>query len=409
MRSNLALLILFFCFSGCDEDGAEAGDSTDAQGVRDNGTDTQLVVDSGSNTQPADDGVVDRNSDVQPRPDAGDLSYSTTIFENLRLSSHAEDEHFQSATAKVDFGEGPYASVALEVELNTTCYPFSAWRENPPPEGENWPADCDAFDRNFEFTLDEPKEGSSTPPAIELLRAITPFGGPMRFEVDVTDVVNGLPGIHQLKVHITTWSDAAGQVSGSHGGWNVTARLRFTPGPAPRQVLAVIPIYNGDQGAPLLDEPSFTLRIPEGANAARLEYRITGHGGANDPSRACTGPAEEFCQREHIVELDGEEVDRFIPWRDDCGELCSDARYGSDSEGFDYCLENPCGAIRSGRASRANWCPGSLTPPRIWTEAELPSLSITGEHALSWRIQGLVEGGSWRVSMLYFAFKTTSP
>ena len=36
--------------------------------------------------------------------------------------------------------------------------------------------------------MDEP-EVDTDPPALELVRAVTPFGGPHHFEVDITDVV----------------------------------------------------------------------------------------------------------------------------------------------------------------------------------------------------------------------------
>src|SRR5205814_1914539 len=83
--------------------------------------------------------------------------------------------------------------------------------------------------------LDPPaKDGD--PPAIELIRAITPFGGPLHVEADITDVLNGLPGPHRLQAYIDTWSDSAGRVSGSDGGWTVSARVKVQPGSSPRRV-----------------------------------------------------------------------------------------------------------------------------------------------------------------------------
>src|SRR5690606_17743400 len=126
------------------------------------------------------------------------------------------------------------------------------------------------------------------------VRAITPFGGPLDFEIDVTDVANGRPGAHELAVSIATWSDASGQVTGSNGGWNVTARFEMVPGPAPRNVLAVTPLYDGSQTTP--DSPAVELEVPAGTTSSRIEYRVTGHGGV---AFGCgTSPAEEFCQRQ---------------------------------------------------------------------------------------------------------------
>src|SRR5438094_104899 len=110
-------------------------------------------------------------------------AYTIEAFDSVRISSHSEEPNFQKASATLDFKDGPFASALLIVDLATTCYPFENW--STPPAGQNWPADCDAFDRNFEISLDG---------KLELMRAITPFGGPEHQEIDITDVVNGLLG-----------------------------------------------------------------------------------------------------------------------------------------------------------------------------------------------------------------------
>src|SRR5579859_7452328 len=158
--------------------------------------------------------------------------YTLQAFDAVRIHSHSDEPDFQKATAMVDFHDGPFVSATLIVDLTSTCYPFQNW--TPVPMGQNWPADCDAFDRNFEFALDD---------KLELMRAITPFGGPEHQEIDITDVANGLGGMHTLSVTIPTYSDAAGMVSGSDGGWNVSAQLVMTPGAAPRKVVAVVPLF----------------------------------------------------------------------------------------------------------------------------------------------------------------------
>lgn len=325
-------------------------------------------------------------------------------FNRVRINSHSDQENFQNAITEIEFGEGPFQHVSLEVELDTTCFPFESWlgpnAENRPPSGERWPADCDAYDRNFEFSLNDP-EGPEDPPGIELVRAITPFGGPMRFEVDITDIANGLgPGKHRLRSHITTWSDGDGQVSGSNGGWYISARVKAILGPAPRKVLKVIPIFNGSHGPP--GPGALSFEVPEGVKETRLEYRATGHGGVSVFGGGCVGGAEEFCKREHRLYLDGQTFATERPWRDNCGELCTEAtsEYLADT----YCAENPCGAKASVRAPRANWCPGSVTPPLTWA---LPELSSPGEHSFEWKITPFVEGGSWRISATLFAFGDT--
>lgn len=327
-------------------------------------------------------------------------AYSIAAFNNIRIVSDSNQMNFQQATADIDLHDGPFASVRLVVDLSSTCYPFEQWKLNPPPAGQNWPADCDAFDRNFEFTLDDPADPMKDPPAFELVRAITPFGGPLHLDVDITDVANGIaPGAHKLKVVIPTWPDGAGQVTGSNGGWTVNASIEAVPGAAPRKVLAAIPLFNGSQTA-LPGPGAISFEVPANTKNARLEYRVTGHGGADGSNdAACIGPGEEFCRRSHIIRIDGNVLDSFKPWRTDCADLCTLTHYAAWN--LDYCLENPCGLIGSVKASRANWCPGSVTPPFGW---EIAPLNVPGSHTFEWEITKMLQGGVWRISATYFAF-----
>ena len=303
---------------------------------------------------PADTGVPD---DTSPETPSGQPR-TVMVFDNVHIGSDAMQPDFHIATTPIDFGAGPFARVTLTLDLTSPCYPFEKWQTDRPPAGQNWPADCDAFDRNFEITLDDPVPPATTPPAIELTRAITPFGGPMHLEIDATDVANGLPGQHTLRVMIPSYSDQAVKVSGSNGGWNISGSLEITGGVAPRKVLAVIPLFNGSQNSP--DPiPASPFAVPAGATGGRIEYRVTGHGGGTDTS--CIGPAEEFCRRAHSVFVDDQKVKDLDPWRTDCANLCTLAQSGS----LTYCMENPCGALASVRAPRANWCPGSETPPFV--------------------------------------------
>jgi hypothetical protein len=299
--------------------------------------------------------------------------------------------------SRFELRDPSFRRVTLVVELGTTCYPFESWEDNPPPTGERWPADCDAFDRNFEISLD-PLQGRYPPPPLELVRAITPFGGPMTIEQEITDLANASPGVHWLQAHISTWSDGSGQVTGSNGGWLVSARIDVVPGPEPRPVLAVVPLYDGTlRSAP--GPGPISLTVPAGVARGFVEYRATGHGGG-PRGAGCWGPADEFCRREHTFLVDGTEIERQELVRDDCDEHCSLTHSGPDDGGFDYCLENPCGAISSVKAARANWCPGSVTPPIV---LESPTLAEAGDHTFEWTIDQIGEGGSWRVSATYYA------
>jgi hypothetical protein len=377
----LVVAVLFAAWSGCGDDApGGAGGSSDTE------SDAATGGDAGT------DGPMEEVVEYgEP--------YSLEPFSESIISSNSGLDNFHNIRAEVDFGTGSVSAATLVVDLDTTCYPFSGWSDNPPPPGHNWPADCDAFDRNFEFTLDPPVD-EGDPPAIELVRAITPFGGPMHFEVDITDIANGSPGLHTLQAHISTWSDGAGQVSGSAGQWEVSARIDLVPGVAPRNVIAIIPLYNGSYGSDT-EQATIEFEVPEGTTLNRFEVRATGHGGAVDTSPTCIGPAEEFCERSHRLFFDEERLFSQILWRNDCDTLCTITHEGPATGGFDYCLENPCGAIGSVRAPRANWCPGSLTPPIEMSPSDLNS---AGTHTYRHEVLSIAPGGSWRISAVFFAF-----
>ncbi len=346
------------------------------------------------------------SDDARPNEDAGDSDagadtasypdpFTELAMDAVRISSTGSDGDFQTTSTELDLGDGPFASVTMTMTLGTTCYPFQQWADDPPPEGHNWPPKCDAFDRNFDIWL-APPEGSEEPRLV-LMRAITPFGGPMEHQFDVTDIFNARPGSHELFAHISTWPDGSGRVSGSDGGWFVTVRFDVEPGPAPRNVLAVMPLENRYLGPGTFPETR-NFSLPEGTTSGRVEYYVSGHGGGNDRSSACIGPAEEFCRRRHIVYVDDEEYP-LEAWREDCGDWCT--LVTDPTFGIEHCLENPTGDVRSVNAPRANWCPGTLTEAYVF---EPESLGAPGEHLFAYEIADIEEGGGWSVDAIVYAY-----
>jgi hypothetical protein len=322
-----------------------------------------------------------------------------TLLDDARISSDQAAEDFQRVTSEVDFGEQPVVRASLSVQLRSPCFPFSDWGKLGVPAGQRWPEPCDAFDRTISIRLDSP-ESADDPVGLELVRAITPFGGPESIEADITDVVNGLPGKHRFSVHVDTWSDADGLVSGAKGEWYASAKLEMWPGKPEHRVLAVVPLVLGEQTE--VDAAPIGFEVPNGTKQGRLEYRATGHGAVSAFTASCRGPAEEFCRRSHTLVLDDETLAELEPWRDDCAALCTvttnESSYGPQS----YCAENPCGDQNSVRAPRANWCPGSTTPPFV---LDGDALAVAGPHQLSRRIAALAPGGTWTISLTYFAFE----
>ena len=94
-------------------------------------------------------------------------------------------------------------------------------------------------------------------------------------------------------------------------------------------------------------------------------------------------------------------VDNLDPYRQDCQTLCTTTHFGASDAGIDYCQENPCGDMASVRAPRANWCPGSMTPPFSWDS--WPQFAAPGPHTFSFQISGIAQGGTWLASAIYYA------
>ena len=329
--------------------------------------------------------------------------YTLQVMEHEPILSYGE-ESFQNTSALIELNEDSYSSVILVLTLHTTCFPFEQWNQDPPPVGHRFPPSCDAFDRNFELHLIDQRQldmGEDVQDAeLEVLRAITPFGGPAEHQIDITDIANISSGTLRARVHIPTYSDPEGQISGSRGGWEVSLKVEVTPGKKPRPIIGVYSLFNRTVSYES-EDPRIQFIIPEGIQSSRLEYRATGHGGGMDTSPACIGPAEEFCRRTQTILIDGIEVDQITPWRDDCDDQCTLVTHDNVRNSFEYCLENPTGSIQSVRAPRANWCPGSHTPPFTW---EMDVLNDAGPHTFEVKLLDLHPQGRWRTSAILYLY-----
>lgn len=389
-RVPLVLFLLAACGGGSGDGTPPVSDAGATSGA---GGSAVVHPSSSGGTLTGSGGTTGTSKGNVDAADAPSGPSAVTLLDHVRVagSNGGKDQHAQ---APLDLGAGPFAKVSLTVDLDTTCFPPERSKDDPPPAGQNYPTKCDAYDRRFEISLD-PAKAAGDAPGIELAHAITPFGGPMHFEVDITDVVNGLPGKHTLEAYIDTWADPTGKQSGSDGGWFVSASVTAEAGPAPRDVRAVIPIYYDSQKVPDVAPMKFTL--PPETSQVRIEYRSTGHtlaSGPTDPD--CNGPPEEFCKRTHTISFDGKTVDEFVPYRDDCSSQCTVAMLNGRS----YCMQNPFGALASVRAPRANWCPGTVSEPRV-----LQAAMSGGEHNVSWHVSNIESGGIWRTSAVVFAYK----
>lgn len=326
-----------------------------------------------------------------PEPSLPSEPATLVILDNARIGSKPQQPSYQRVTGVVALPDQAVGKAKLVVDLETSCFPFAKWQTEPPPPGENWPASCDAFDRVFEISMLDP--------AIEVVHAATPFGGPLHIEQDVSDIVNALKGsTRTFEAYISTYSDASGKVSGSNGGWNVSMRLELDSSSPPSNVIAVVPIFRGaiTEGA---TDHAFPFLLPPGTKSARIEYVTSGHGLGTVSDAACIGGAEEFCKRTHSITIDDGPSAPKSAWRDDCDELCTMTAGGPG--GRSYCAENPCGAPQSVRAPRANWCPGSVTKPWVFEQPLGP-----GAHTLTVRVDEIAAPkGAFRVAAHAIAYQ----
>lgn len=219
-----------------------------------------------------------------------------------------------------------------------------------------------------------------TGPPVEMVRFMTSYGGATTHEADVTHLAPLLRGHCRFEVFIDTWVSPAWHVdvdlvaTADHGGTTVPVWIAG----------ALFP-----EGGLTAEQPeaTATVDVPAGLRRLAVAAISTGH---------CTDgrDADEFISKDNVLLLDGVEVHRWRPWRDDCGELrhlnpyC--ARWSDGSWSSDY--------------SRSGWCPGDVAPALI---IELEPGLDAGPHELTWRVEDIRPAatddpdkhhGYWRVS-----------
>jgi hypothetical protein len=226
-------------------------------------------------------------------------------------------------------------------------------------------------------------------PDVEMVKFVTAYGGETAFEADVTALAPLLRGPCAFHGFVDTWLSP---------GWRMDFEIAFETGVEP--VLDGTPPAPPEGAAdwvlPLLYEESLTterladgpiavaVTVPDGVKRVVLRYLVSGH---------CTDGTDddEFVSKDNVVAVDGAEVERFRPWRDDCRRFRERNPYTRRwSDGWwssDY--------------SRSGWCPGDRVPPRL---VDLSGVLGPGPHTLTFTIEDVrpkdAEGhfGYWRVS-----------
>jgi hypothetical protein len=216
---------------------------------------------------------------------------------------------------------------------------------------------------------------------VELVRFMTAYGGAISHEVDITHLAPLLTGHCEFEVFIDTWVSPA---------WKVDAELRFVPtgvgGVDPPAWAAGALFPDGGLNAET-PEVSAEVVIPAHTRWVEVAAITTGH---------CTDgrDADEFITKDNVLLVDGREVFRWRPWRDDCQDFravnpyC--AKWADGSWSSDY--------------SRSGWCPGDVAAPQF---IDLSDWLTPGVHTLTWKVEDIrpkdpadPDGhhGYWRIS-----------
>ena len=247
--------------------------------------------------------------------------------------------------------------------------------------------------------------GKDYKPTVELMRFMTPFGvghyssntdslssrrrpvyipkwaDHVEWQQDVTDLYSLLEDEAYVGVFIDTWTSE---------GYTASVQLDFKESPTTCDKLVrrhveplVNTVYYIGQTYPdiFARKPlSTTFTLPKNARNVRLKYIVTGHGGHDG--------GDEFVPKENILSVDGKEIYRFTPWRDDCASFRRfnpatgvwlekrTAAYISDNGYAEKEVEEP---VASSDFSRSNWCPGSDVVPE---EVALGDISA-GRHTFT--------------------------
>lgn len=226
-----------------------------------------------------------------------------------------------------------------------------------------------------------PVGGGKPPMQVELMRFVTGFGAASRFECDLTAFMPVLWGERTLRLHLGTWKSP---------GWRVTFELKYEPGAAGmRRASTVVPLMWEEKvtaAAPRL-QGAFTL-LP-GTDRPRIRVVSTGHGSQK---------GDEFHPRTHVLRVDGVEVARWRPWRED-GNRARGANPWAERRKADG------REVWASDADRSGWIPGRLVDPFLLPLDDL----APGRHRVELEVLDLKPAGpgetpnSWCVSVCLLA------
>lgn len=199
--------------------------------------------------------------------------------------------------------------------------------------------------------------------SVELMRFATGFGGQTHYEEDITAFAPHLAGDATIRTSITTFLKPA---------WKVSLRIEYRPGRAgyrrPALAHAAFALARLTAEVPHIGRQ---VTIPPDLSQPRIRILSTGH-----------GAQQEFLAATHVLRIDGVEIARWRPWREDAGDLhdVNPTSYREDIDGR---------VLWSSDIDRAGWIPGAKVEPVTIPAPEL----APGVHNLELSIEGIQPPG----------------
>lgn len=242
-------------------------------------------------------------------------------------------------------------------------------------------------------------------PTVELMRFMTPFGvghfsqendalsskrrpvyipkweKEVNWEQDITELYPLLEGEAYVGIFIDTWTP-----EGYLASMNIDVKeSKISCDALPKRHVEPLmnTVYYMGQSYPDIfarKDVTTEFTVPAKVENIRLKYIVTGHGGHSG--------GDEFVPKKNILSIDGKEVHRFTPWRDDCASfrrfnpatgVWLIKRLSSYIGAKGYAEKEVEEPLASSDLSRSNWCPGSDVMPEVVRIGDL----TPGKHSLT--------------------------
>jgi len=312
------------------------------------------------------------------------------VFDRVELSYQGADSPKDAAATAPrgdlllkDFGQTAERTMRLPAESTPAqaMSVFGVVTVEPVDDPERLPRPGDPWTRVGSVGVVLPVGGGKPPMQVELMRFVTGFGAAGRFEADLTPLLPVLWGERTFRVHLGVWK---------HPGWRVSFELRYEEGGSGiRRPNMVVPLFDETTVTRSTGRMTAAFTLLPGLDRPRLRVISTGHG---------SELGDEFRSRTHVVRVDGVEVARWRPWREDGARARASSPWAERRiiDGRE---------VWASDADRSGWIPGRIVEPFIIPLDELKP----GRHRVEIEVLDIRDTPKdqppdhWRLSMAIVA------